>query len=301
MDLPKVPAYIFSVDVEDWFHILDLDSAPSLSEWSSLPSRVEPNLHRILDLLSDHRATATMFFLGWVAQRFPHLVRAAQARGHEIASHGYSHRLVYTMTPREFVEDTHRARATLQDISGDPVWGYRAPGFSVTSQTPWFFQCLAEAGHTYDCSVFPARRRHGGMSTAERTPHIVFRSVEARRPLIEVPVSVAPVLGRRVCFFGGGYMRLFPTWLIRTMAERVYAKGMPVMFYVHPRDIDPEQPRLPMSPLRWFQCYANLGTTYTKLESLLRTFPFVSVEEYLAASDAPSPRLPEGAALAATE
>jgi hypothetical protein len=116
--------------------------------------------------------------------------------------------------------------------------------------------------------------------------------VEAGRTLIEIPMSVVPVLSRRICFFGGGYMRLFPTWLIRTMAERVFAEGMPVIFYVHPRDIDPEQPRLAMSPWRSFQCYANLSTTYAKLESLLRTFPFVSVEEYLAASGSPAPELP---------
>jgi polysaccharide deacetylase family protein (PEP-CTERM system associated) len=300
MKLPNTPAYMFSVDVEDWFHILDLDSVPSLNTWASLPSRVERNFYRILDLLSENRTTATMFFLGWIGERFPQLVAAARAHGHEIASHGYSHRLVYTMTPEEFVEDTRRARGILQDISGDPVWGYRAPGFSVTAQTPWFFECLAEAGHSYDCSIFPAHRRHGGVPTAERAPHIAFRSGEAGRPLIEVPVSVAPVLGRRLCFFGGGYLRLFPTWLIRTMAERVFAEGMPVMFYVHPRDIDPEQPRLAMPPVRWFQCYANLGTTYAKLESLLRTFPLITVEDYLATSDSASSRLPEAVALART-
>jgi polysaccharide deacetylase family protein (PEP-CTERM system associated) len=296
MYLPKTPAYVLSVDVEDWFHILDLDSVPSLDTWSSLPSRVEYNFNRILDLLIDHDTTATMFFLGWVAERFPQLVRAARACGHEIASHSYSHRLVYSMTPDEFIEDTRRARALLQDISGDPVRGYRAPGFSVTAKTPWFFQCLGEVGHTYDCSIFPARRRHGGLVTAERAPHVACRPIEAGRPLIEIPASVAPVLGQRICFFGGGYLRLFPTWLIRTMAERVFAEGMPVMFYVHPRDIDPEQPRLSMSPWRWFQCYANLDTTYAKLEDLLRTFPFVSVEKYLAGS--PSPELPEAKAMA---
>jgi Domain of unknown function (DUF3473) len=132
------------------------------------------------------------------------------------------------------------------------------------------------------------------MPTAERAPYVAFRPLEAGRPLIEVPVSVVTVLGQRVCFFGGGYLRLFPLWLIRTMAQRVSAEGLPVMFYVHPRDIDPEQPRLPMPPLRWFMCYANLGTTYAKLEDLVRTLHFVSVEEYLAARySAAAPRLPE--------
>lgn len=300
MGFTRTPAYLFTVDVEDWFHILDLDTAPSLETWSSLPSRVEYNFHRILDLLSDTETKSTMFFLGWVAEKFPHLVKAARARGHEIASHGYAHRLVYTMTPREFVEDTRRARSILQDISGEPVWGYRAPGFSVTAETPWFFEHLAETGHAYDCSIFPARRRHGGLGTAERAPHVALGPGAGGRALIEVPASVAPVLGQRICFFGGGYLRLFPTRLIRTMAERVFGEGLPVMFYVHPRDIDPEQPRLPMSPWRWFQCYANLGTAHAKLESLLRTFPFVAVEDYLAASGAPMPRLAEAMAVAQT-
>jgi peptidoglycan/xylan/chitin deacetylase (PgdA/CDA1 family) len=127
MDVPETPTYILSVDVEDWFHILDLVNAPSPNSWSTLLSRVEHNLYRILDLLSDNDTTATMFFLGWIAERFPQLVVAARVRGHKIASHSYCHRLVYTMTPKEFVEDTHRARAILQDISGDPVEGYRAP------------------------------------------------------------------------------------------------------------------------------------------------------------------------------
>jgi polysaccharide deacetylase family protein (PEP-CTERM system associated) len=202
------------------------------------------------------------------------------------------------MTPKEFIEDTRRARAILQDISGDPVRGYRAPGFSVTAETPWFFQCLAEVGHTYDCSIFPTRRGHGGLSTAERAPYIAFTPSAPGQPVIEVPMSVATVLGRRVCFFGGGYMRLFPRSLIHAMADRVSAEGMPVIFYVHPRDIDPEQPRLPMSALRRFKCYVNLGSTYSKLESLLRTFSFVSVEEYLADSGSPRPQLRETTAVA---
>ena len=284
MQLRNNPRYLFTVDVEDWFHILDLDSVPSADTWPSLPSRVEYNLYRLLDLLSEHRTTTTMFFLGWIAERFPQLVVAAQSRGHEIASHGYGHRLVYSMTPKELVEDLRRARAALQEASGDSVSGYRAPGFSVTARTPWFFECVAEAGHTYDCSVFPAPRRHGGLTGAERAPHIAFRAADGKA-LIEVPVSVVQMLGQRFCFFGGGYLRLFPTWLIQTMANRVSAEGLPVMFYVHPRDIDAEQPRLAMSPWRRFQSYVNVGgTTYAKLDILLRTFPFVSVEKYLAAT-----------------
>jgi polysaccharide deacetylase family protein (PEP-CTERM system associated) len=188
------------------------------------------------------------------------------------------------MTPEEFTADVRGARAVLQDVSGEAVAGYRAPGFSVTDATPWFFERLAEAGHTYDCSVFPAPRGHGGLPTAERTPHVV---PSARGAVIELPTSVATVLGRRICFFGGGYLRLFPGRVVRAMAERVYAEGLPVVFYLHPRDIDPDQPRLPMPALRAFKCYVNLGTTYAKLDGLLRAFPFVSVREYLATTAAP--------------
>jgi polysaccharide deacetylase family protein (PEP-CTERM system associated) len=274
------------VDVEDWFHILDLGDGPPLESWPSLPSRVEHNLYRLLDLLSEHHTTATMYFLGWIAERFPHLVREAQSRGHEIGSHGYGHRLVYEMAPADFVADAHRARAILQDLSGEPVGGYRAPGFSVKRSTPWFFDALLKVGHTYDCSIFPAPRGHGGLPGAPRAPHIV--ATEGGR-LLEFPVSVTPVLGRHVCFFGGGYLRLFPTAIIRAMAERVHANGLPVIFYLHPRDIDPDQPRLPMRAHRSFKCYINLGTTYAKLNALLGTFPFISFREYLAATTA-SPR-----------
>lgn len=272
------PGFILSVDVEDWFHILDLENELSLDRWGSLPSRVERNFHRLLVLLSDHGVTATMFFLGWIAERFPRLVREAQAGGHEIASHSYAHRLLYTMTPQEFVADTCRARSLLQDISGEPVAGYRAPGFSVTAETPWFFDCLAETGHSYDCSVFPARRGHGGLPTAQVAPWLVANSTEG---LVELPVSVVEILGQRVCFFGGGYLRLFPSAVIHAMVRRVHAQGRPVIVYLHPRDIDPAQPRLAMPLRRQFKCYINLDTTFDKLRRLLIEFPFTSFRDYL--------------------
>ena len=168
-----MPNFIFSVDVEDWFHILDVPSAPALSEWNGLPSRVEKNFFRLLDIFSEHRAQVTCFVLGWVGERFPHLVREAVARGHEIASHGYAHRLVYTQSCDEFYQDVHRARLLLEDAAGVPVVGYRAPGFSSTTETPWFFDTLAEAGYQYDSSIFPARRAHGGVPEGRRDPYRV--------------------------------------------------------------------------------------------------------------------------------
>lgn len=268
---------IFSVDVEDWFHILDDPSVPTIDQWAGLPSHVERNFSKLLDIFSENHAQVTCFFLGWVAERFPHLVKAATGRGHEVASHGYGHRLVYEQGREEFCQDVRRARLLLEDISGVEVVGYRAPGFSTTDDTPWFFDVLAEAGYQYDSSVFPAPRGHGGMPNSQREPH---RIGEAQ--LLEVPITVADLMGKPMCFFGGGYLRLFPYWLIDKMARRVLSEGRPVVFYVHPREIDPAHPRLPMSRTRCFKSYVNLDTTEGKLRRILKDFPVTSFKNILA-------------------
>lgn len=270
---------IFSVDVEDWFHILDVQ-APDISEWSALPSRVERNFMRLLDLMSDSDARSTCFFLGWIAERYPHLVREAQQRGHEIASHSYAHRLVYTMSSHEFRTDALRARTIIEQIAGTAVRGYRAPGFSVTDRTPWFYEELLAAGYIYDASVFPAGRGHGGMRSAPRMPHVIS-SATSGLSLVELPQSVVDVLGKGVCLFGGGYLRVTPWPVIRSMGSRLLRQGSPLIFYVHPRDIDPDQPRLPMSPSRKFKSYVNLKSTDSKLRALLQHFSTTSFEELL--------------------
>jgi polysaccharide deacetylase family protein (PEP-CTERM system associated) len=270
---------IFSIDVEDWYHILDVPSAPEMSRWDSLPVRVEDNFRRLLDIIGETNSPATCFFIGHIARRFPHLVREAKARGHEIASHSYAHRLVYTMTPREFLDDASDSRKLLEDISGGPVQGFRASGFSVTEQTPWFYEKLAEAGFSYDSSSFPASRGHGGMKTGRLAP---YRKQTPAGELVEFPVSVAEVLGKRLCFFGGGYLRLFPYALIKRMSRVLLDQGRPVIFYVHPREIDPDHPRLPMSASRRFKTYVNLRTTEQKIRSLLAEFPVTTFSRYLA-------------------
>jgi polysaccharide deacetylase family protein (PEP-CTERM system associated) len=269
---------IFSIDVEDWYHILDVPSAPTLAEWDGLPARVESNFLRLLDILAETGSLATCFFIGHIARRFPHLVREAQARGHEIASHSFAHQLVYTMTPDAFLEDARSSRALLEDISGAPVLGFRASGFSVTDQTPWFFDKLAEAGYAYDSSTFPGTRGHGGMKTGRMAPH---ERATASGKLFEFPVTVTEVLGKRLCFFGGGYLRLFPYPLVKQMSKRVLAEGRPVIFYVHPREIDPDHPRLPMSAGRRFKTYVNLDTTEAKMRSILEDFPVTTFRNYL--------------------
>ncbi len=270
---------IFSVDVEDWFHILDLPSAPELAEWPALPSHVSRDFLTLLDIFEEKRVHVTCFFLGWVAERYPDLVRKAHRRGHEIASHGYSHRLVYEMTPSEFLHDVVRSRQSLEDITGAPVLGYRASGFSITERTPWFFDTLIEAGYRYDSSVFPASRGHGGMACAEVAPS---RIAGKSGTLLEFPITVVRVLGRPICFFGGGYLRLFPYPVIRKMAGKVLREGRPVVFYVHPREINPDHPRLSMGLVRRFKSYVNLAGVGPKMRKILDDFEVTTFADFIA-------------------
>lgn len=269
---------ILTIDVEDWFHILEVESAPAVQEWDTLESRVERNFLSLLDEIDDAQASVTCFFLGWVAERYPHLVREASARGHEVASHGYAHQLVYCQSPAEFSEDIKRSKEILEDILGAPVLGYRAPGFSITRDTSWAFDEIAAAGFKYDSSVFPARRGHGGMEGGELAPYWVETNAG---PLLEIPISVIPVLGQRICAFGGGYLRLAPYPLIDRLSRAVNKSGRPVIYYLHPREIDPGHPRIDMGMLRRFKSYVNLRSTLPKLRRLLRDQDLVTFRDWI--------------------
>ena len=270
---------IFSIDVEDWFHILDLPTTPEIAQWDSLPSRVENNFAKLLAILDERKAKATCFFLGWIAEKYPRLVREAARQGHEIASHGYEHRLAYEMTSQEFFEDAVRSKKVIEEICGQPVWGYRASGFSVTKDTPWFFDRLIEAGYRYDSSLFPASRGHGGLPNGRYAP---YRLESA--DFVEFPATVERLLGKPICFFGGGYLRLFPYFLIRTMTRRVLRQERPAIFYVHPREIDLGSPRLAMGFKRRFKSYVNISTTEPKIKKVLSDFEMVTFQEYLVRS-----------------
>ncbi len=275
---PKSAKCIFSIDVEDWFHILDLPSTPDLKEWDSLPSCVERNFLSLLDLLAEKDIRVTCFFLGWVAKKFPSLVREASNRGHEIASHGFAHRLVYRMSAHEFLQDLRLSKEIVEDIVGKPALGYRTSGFSVTEQTPWFFEKIVEAGYVYDSSVFPAPRGHGGLKTNKFGPYnIPTKSGD----LLEFPITVKKIMGKPICFFGGGYLRLTPYSLIRSMAFKVLHEERPVIFYVHPREIDPHHPQLPMGLLRRFKSYVNLNTTEGKIRRLAADFELTTFEDFI--------------------
>lgn len=274
-----MPQSIFSIDVEDWFNLSGTGFEPPVAQWDRLESRVERNLRALFELLAERGSTATCFIIGYFAKRFPHLVREAVAAGHEIASHSYFHRLIYDMSAEEFYQDATASRKLLEDISGKPVRGYRAPAFSVTEQTPWFFDRLAAAGYEYDSSVFPAPHQTGGLATAQFAPH---RIETAAGTLTEFPITVVRVLQKPMCFFGGGYLRLFPYRLIRSMGRRALGENRPIVFYIHPREIDPDQPRLPLSRRRRFTCYVNLRSTRPKLQHILRDFDVSSFEQYIA-------------------
>ena len=211
-------ADVFTIDVEDWFHIMEVTGTPELTAWDSLPARVEENFRKLLDLLAECDVKATCFVLGWVAKRFPQLLRDAAELGHDIASHGFGHQIVHGLSPAEFREDIRSAKAAIEDATGRCVHGYRAPGFSITRETPWAFDEIIGAGYIYDSSVFPAAHGHGGMPGAPRHP---YRIHSAAGRLMEFPISICDTPFGPQCFFGGGYLRLIPLWLVMAMAERV--------------------------------------------------------------------------------
>jgi len=258
-----------TIDVEDWFHILDSPAVPRIESWSSLESRVERNLEKILAMLDNFSVKVTFFWLGWMAERNKGLVRKCQRAGHEIASHGYSHILAYEVGPAVFRKDITRAKAILEDIIGGEVRGFRAPGFGITEKAPWAFEVIREAGYGYDSSVFPASRGHGGIADSPLGPY--FFEMQSGH-LLELPMSAVEILGRRISVFGGGYLRLASRRMIQWGIKKLQAAGQPLIVYLHPREIDPDQPRLPLSRIRQFKCYVNLKSTMPKLRWLCENY-----------------------------
>jgi polysaccharide deacetylase family protein (PEP-CTERM system associated) len=283
-------AHIFTIDVEDWFHISDLDDTPLVETWHGYESRVERNLRELLDLLDGHGVKATCFFLGWIGEKFPALVRETAARGHEVASHGYAHELVYEIAPEAFRADIRRAKQVLEDSFGGQVVGYRAPGFSITPETPWAWDILGEEGYRYDSSIFASRRGFGGDPGAYPRPHV--RTAQGNG-VVAMPLRPARAFGQSLMFSGGGYLRLLPTSVITFLADRLAEADAPIIYYVHPREIDTEQPRLPMPLVRQFKSYVNLSTTRTKLERIFERYRFQRMVDWVDAHQSQLPRVPE--------
>ena len=257
-----------TIDVEDDFQVSAFAPHVRRSDWDAMECRVERNIERILALLADANATATFFTLGWIAERYPALVRRISDAGHELASHGFGHQRASGQPPKEFLADIGLAKAILEDVTGKDVHGYRAPSFSVGASNPWAFDAMAEAGYRYSSSIYPIRHDHYGMPDAPRFAH------EVRPGLLEIPVATVRVLRSNWPAGGGGYFRLLPYAMSRWSIRRINARDrQPAMFYFHPWELDPEQPRIPgIDAKTRFRHYVNLHRTAPRLTRLFRDF-----------------------------
>lgn len=275
-----------TVDVEDYFHVGAFSRQVAPANWDRFPLRVEHNTHRLLNLFQRHNIAATFFVLGWVAERCPKLVRAIAEGGHEVACHGLSHQLVYEQTPACFRAETARAKACLEAQTQRPVLGYRAASFSVTRRSLWAVDILAELGFAYDSSIFPVHHDRYGIPGSPRWPYRLHAPNGGS--LIEFPPSTLPVGKYRLPVAGGGYFRIFPYRLTRFALSRINAvEGRPFIFYLHPWEIDPEQPRIRAGRLSTFRHYTNLSRCENRLQQLLSDFSFAPAGKVLEAMNVP--------------
>jgi polysaccharide deacetylase family protein (PEP-CTERM system associated) len=268
---------VLSVDVEDYFHVSAFSGVVRSSDWDRYPSRVEANTRRVLDLLQECGVQGTFFFLGWVAERRPALVREVAARGHEIGCHSYWHRLIYQQNAKEFREDTRRSKDVIEQAAGAALHGYRAPSYSITSGSLWALDVLAETGFTYDTSIFPIRHDVYGIPGAPRHP---FRIATPSGVIVEYPMTTFRLLGGpNFPVGGGGYLRLFPFWYTRLGLRRALAEGIPLITYIHPWELDPWQPRLRGRLRSRLRHYGNLSHTQDRLRRLLGMAGFSSFRD----------------------
>ena len=273
---------LLTIDVEDYFHANGLQSHVGRAQWTSMPGRVEHNTHRLLELLANHDVRATFFVLGWVAARYPDLVREIHSQGHEIASHGWDHELVYDQTPGEFDRDITRTKGFLEDLNGAAVYGYRAPSFSIVPKSWWALETLARAGHVYDSSIYPVRRSRYGVPDARTDVHTILEPTAEGPGLLEVPPPSIRLFGRNWPVAGGGYFRFYPLWVTRAALRRMNNREeRPGVVYLHPWEIDPDQPRLPGTALNRWRHYLNLDRTEARIKRLLRDFEFMSIAQLL--------------------
>lgn len=270
--------HFFTVDVEEYFHVSAFESVIPREQWNRWPPRLDRSVPVLLEELQRAGATATFFVLGWVAAHSPDVVLQIARAGHEIASHGYWHRRIHTMSSSAFGDDVRASKAVLEDLTGVPVSGYRAPSFSIVPGCEWAFDVLLEQGFRYDSSLFPIRRRGYGYPNAPRMPHTIKRS---RGQLAEFPLATASIAGLTLPAAGGGYLRHLPFSLVRSAFASASRQGVPATFYVHPWEIDEEQPRVPVGALTRMRHYRGLSRTLGRLRSLLTEFQFRSIASFL--------------------
>jgi polysaccharide deacetylase family protein (PEP-CTERM system associated) len=305
-----------TIDVEDYFQVHAFSGPIHRKDWDSFEPRVERNTHRILDLLDSHSTQrsavsgqqttpkATFFVLGWIADRFPSLVKEIHKRGHEVACHGYAHKCIFDQTREEFIEDVKRAKVILEDLTGEAILGYRAPSFSITRATLWSLEIICELGFRYDSSIFPVKHDFYGLPNAPRFPcllsfnatnNVDFKELEydcdtsysVPDSIIEFPLTTTRLCGYNIPVAGGGYFRLFPYTLTRNLLKGINEKeGRPFIFYIHPWEIDPDIPKIDsVGILSRFRTYVNLNKTENRFKRLLSDFHFSSISESVSKSN----------------
>ena len=278
--------HCLTFDIEEHFQVSRFDSPIRRRHWGSFESRVTPNTCKLLDLLARHQTRATFFVLGWVAERHPGLIKQIVECGHEVASHGYAHELVTAQTPELFRADVKKAKQILEDLTGLPVRGYRAPGFTVTRETLWALPVLTEEGFTYDSSIVPIRHDHCGIPSADPWPHLRQTS---SGPIWEIPPSTAKLGGLRLPIAGGSYFRLLPFPLLHRLLKRIERQGRPLMMYFHPWELDPGQPHMEGTFFSHLFHYRNLDQMEHRISSLMASFQFAPVGEHSNFSPIPTP------------
>jgi polysaccharide deacetylase family protein (PEP-CTERM system associated) len=264
---------ILTFDIEEWFHVLNNASTKAEKQWGAYETRIYDNTDRILNLLDNYKINATFFCLGWIAKKYPDIIKRIAASNYEIGSHTMMHQLIYDQSRREFADDLDRSVKTLEDITGKKIKYFRAPGFSLREDTKWAFDCLITQGIEIDCSIFPAHHAHGGFLSWGSGPAIIQC---AGAQIKELPMSYITVLGQRLVYSGGGYFRLFPYTFIKGWTK----KSDYVMTYLHPRDFDFGQPMIPsLSLMRKFKSYVGLSKSFQKFEKYINDFDFIDVKE----------------------
>ena len=267
-----------TIDVEDYFNVSGFESNIRFEDWGSFQSRVERNTDRLLTILNENDVKATFFVLGWTAENYPDLVRRIHKEKHEIASHSYSHRLIYEQTQKEFLEDLKRSKGLLEGLIGEPVIGYRAPSYSITKDSLWALDLLMEEGFQYDSSIFPIRRDRYGIPNGNRFPYRIKGN--SGRSIMEFPLSTVTIFSNNIPIAGGGYLRLFPYTFIKWGLKRINEQeNQPIIIYLHPWEIDTGQPRLKGSLLSRFRHYIYLNKMEPRLKNLLQDFTFGTMKE----------------------
>ncbi|UUA71412.1 XrtA system polysaccharide deacetylase [Cellvibrio sp. QJXJ] len=273
--------HAMTVDVEDYYHVAAFAKVIKPSDWDNWPSRVEQNTERLLQLFANHNIKITFFILGWVAEKYPQLVKTIRQQGHEIASHGFSHQLIYNQSPEVFRAETEKSKQILEDLAQTPITGYRAASYSITRKSLWALDILAELGFTWDSSIFPTRHDNYGIPGSPEEPYRIITTNGAS--LLEFPLTTAKVMGQAIPAAGGGYFRQYPYALSKWLFARASLnQTKPQIFYLHPWEIDPEQPRVPNAS--WFsnfRHYTNLKRCLPRLEQMISDFQFGTMSESL--------------------